>query len=114
MLTALHANDRACAESSHKDDRGDVNARHYDASRVFDPSPRQEVRVSAHEVEIVLAGRIGADVAGALDGFSIDTSEPGITTIIGSVPDQAKLLGLLTMFDDLHIHVISVNPVDPA
>lgn len=65
----------------------------------------------AHEVAIVLSGRLGDDVVGALDGFVVDSSQPGVTTIVGRVPDQAKLLGLLAMFDDLHIRVISVNPV---
>lgn len=68
----------------------------------------------AHEVEIVLNGRIGRDVAEALDGFRIDTSDPRLTTIVGTVPDQAKLLGLLAMFDDLHIQVVSMNPVAQA
>jgi hypothetical protein len=30
---------------------------------------------------------------------------------VGRVPDQARLLGLLEMFDELHIEVVSVNPV---
>jgi hypothetical protein len=80
---------------------------------VISPIDR-EVRVSAQEVAIVLSGRIEGDIAGALDGFRIDTTEPGLTTIVGVVPDQAKLLGLLAMFDDLHIHVVSVNPVGAA
>ncbi|GAA1922866.1 hypothetical protein GCM10009775_14120 [Microbacterium aoyamense] len=70
--------------------------------------------MSAHEVAIVLNGRIGSDLAGALEGFTIDTAEPEVTTITGRVPDQARLLGLLAMFDDLHIQVISMNPVTSA
>ncbi len=70
--------------------------------------------MSAHEVAIVVNGWIGSDVAGALEGFTIDTAEPGVTTITGRVPDQARLLGLLAMFDDLHIQVVSVNPVPSA
>jgi hypothetical protein len=31
---------------------------------------------------------------------------------VGPVPDQARLIGLLAMFDGLHIAVISVNPID--
>jgi hypothetical protein len=73
-------------------------------------SPNEESPVPAHEVAIVLKGRISPEVAGALDGFAIDTGEAGTTTVTGSVPDQARLLGLLAMFDDLHIQVISMNP----
>ena len=34
-----------------------------------------------------------------------------MTRIVGPVPDQSMLFGLLDMFDGLHIEVVSVNPV---
>jgi hypothetical protein len=31
--------------------------------------------------------------------------------IVGAIADQARLLGILEMLDDLNIEVVSVNPV---
>jgi hypothetical protein len=61
-------------------------------------------------VEIIVRGRLGADLIAALDGFSVATGADGMTSIVGLVPDQTRLLGLLDMFDDLHLEVVSVNP----
>lgn len=67
--------------------------------------------------EVVVRGRMGPELADALVGFVIENGEDGFTRIVGRVPDQPRLLGLLAAFDDLHIEVVSVNPVespDPA
>jgi len=61
-------------------------------------------------IEVVVRGRLDRSVAVALDGFTVETADTGLTRITGPVPDQAKLIGLLAMFDDLHIEVVSVNP----
>lgn len=66
----------------------------------------------AHVMEVVVRGRLGADLVAALDGFDVESREGGLTRIVGPVPDQSKLFGLLDMFDGLHIEVVSVNPVD--
>ncbi|GAA1956115.1 hypothetical protein [Microbacterium deminutum] len=68
----------------------------------------------AHVMEVVVRGRLGADLVAALDGFDVEPGEGGLTRIIGPVPDQSMLFGLLDMFDGLHIEVVSVNPVDPG
>ncbi len=65
----------------------------------------------AHVMEVVVRGRLGADLVAALDGFQVEPAERGLTRIVGPVPDQAMLFGLLDMFDGLHIEVVSVNPV---
>ena len=62
-------------------------------------------------VSILLRGRLGPALVAALDGFDVGATEDGYTRVVGPVPDQAKLLGLLEMFDELHIEVVSVNPV---
>jgi hypothetical protein len=62
-------------------------------------------------MEVVVRGRLGADLVAALDGFAVEPVEPGLTRIVGPVPDQSMLFGLLDMFDGLHIEVVSVNPV---
>ncbi|MBD3942993.1 hypothetical protein IF188_14960 [Microbacterium sp. NEAU-LLC] len=63
-------------------------------------------------VEIVVGGPLSPDlVVTALEGFAVTTDDDGRTHVIGRVPDQARLIGLLAMFDGLHIAVISVNPI---
>jgi hypothetical protein len=62
--------------------------------------------------EVVVRGRMSADIADALEGFAVEAQPGGVTSIVGPVVDQPRLLALLSAFDDLHIEVISVNPVD--
>jgi hypothetical protein len=64
--------------------------------------------------EVVLRGRLSPDLAAGLDGFEVTTDGDGLTHVIGEVPDQPRLLGLLSAFDELHIEVVSVNPMDVA
>jgi hypothetical protein len=66
----------------------------------------------AHIMEVVVRGRLGADLVAALDGFEVEPDDRGFTHIVGPIPDQSKLFGLLEMFDGLHIEVVSVNPVE--
>ncbi len=63
-------------------------------------------------MEIVVRGRLGPDLIDALDGYAVSTDDVGTTHIVGSVPDQPALLGLLDIFRDLNIEVVSVNPFD--
>ena len=67
--------------------------------------------MGTHVVRVVVRGRLGPDLVAALDGFTVEAAAGGCTSIVGPVPDQARLLGLLEMFDELHIEVVSVNPV---
>lgn len=60
--------------------------------------------------EIVVRGRMGPELAGALRGVSAVTGDDGLTRLVGALPDQSALLGLLTTLADLHIDVVSVNP----
>lgn len=69
--------------------------------------------MTSHVFEVVVRGRMSADLIAALDGFTIETDDDGLTRLVGDVPDQPRLLGLLAAFDDLHIEVVSVNPVRP-
>ncbi len=64
-----------------------------------------------HVMEVVVRGRLGADIVAALDGFDVEPGEHGMTRIVGPISDQSMLFGLLDMFDGLHIEVVSVNPV---
>jgi hypothetical protein len=79
---------------------------HIDPARI-DPGGE----MTSHVYEVIVRGRMSAELIASLDGFTIDTGEGGLTRLIGEVPDQPQLLGLLAAFDDLHIEVVSVNPV---
>ncbi|HWM16361.1 MAG TPA: hypothetical protein VNP97_07225 [Microbacterium sp.] len=68
--------------------------------------------MTSQTVEVVVRGRLSADLIAALEGFEVTTDAEGLTRIVGGVPDQPRLLGLLGAFDDMHIEVVSVNPVD--
>lgn len=63
-------------------------------------------------IEIIVGGELGPTVAAALEGFTLTTEVPGRTRVVGTVPDQARLMGTLEMLDALHIEVISVNPLE--
>lgn len=65
--------------------------------------------MESQEIEVVVGGRLGPDLVAALDGFSVSVDDAGHSHVVGSVPDQPRLFGLLEMFDSLHIEVISVN-----
>jgi hypothetical protein len=67
--------------------------------------------MTSHVYEVIVRGRMSAELMASLEGFSIATDEDGLTRLVGDVPDQPELLGLLAAFDDLHIEVVSVNPV---
>lgn len=73
---------------------------------------RRLTPMDSRVVEVIVRGRLGPDIVAALPEFRIDTDADGLTWIVGAIPDQAKLLGILEMFDALHIDVVSVNPVE--
>lgn len=64
-------------------------------------------------VEIVVSGPLSHDlVVTALHGFTVTDDKAGHTRVVGPVPDQARLIGLLALFDGLHITVVSVNRIE--
>jgi hypothetical protein len=67
--------------------------------------------MTSHVYEVIIRGRMSPELIASLDGFAIDSDADGFTRLVGDVPDQPQLLGLLAAFDDLHIEVVSVNPV---
>ncbi|GAA5036610.1 hypothetical protein ACFQRL_09575 [Microbacterium fluvii] len=68
--------------------------------------------MESHLVEIVISGRLGTDLSAALGGFDLQPIDDGRTRIVGPVPDQARLMGLLDMLADLHIDVLSFQRLD--
>lgn len=64
----------------------------------------------AQVVEIVVRGTLGPELVAALHGFDVSPAPDGCSRVVGAVPDQTRLMGLLSMLDELHVEVISVNP----
>lgn len=69
--------------------------------------------MSSHIMEVVVEGRLGNELIASLPGFDVETGDDGRSRIVGAVSDQAELLGLLDLFAELNIEVISINPVAP-
>lgn len=67
--------------------------------------------MTSHVFEVVVRGRMSDELVAALEGFTVETRDDGLTRVVGDVEDQPRLLGLLAAFDDLHMQVVSVNPV---
>ena len=42
-----------------------------------------------HVMEVVVRGRLGADLVAALDGFEVEPGDQGMTRIVGPVSDQS-------------------------
>ena len=59
---------------------------------------------------IRIKGRLDPKWSDWFDGFSI-TSIKNETILLGTVPDQAALLGILTKINDLSLELISVNEI---
>ncbi len=70
--------------------------------------------MSAHVVEVIVTGHLGPSLIAALDGYDVTTRDDGTSSVTGVVADQSGLRGLLGLFDDLNIEVVSVNRVTPA
>ncbi|MGJ4844905.1 hypothetical protein [Leifsonia sp. Le1] len=62
--------------------------------------------------EIVVKGTLSLPLIEALEGFTVTRVEDGNTYLLGEVPDQARLQGVLAMLADLTAELISVNRVD--
>lgn len=65
--------------------------------------------MAPHVVDVVVRGTLGPALVGALDGFDVADRRDGTTSVSGTVVDQAALIGLLRLLDDLHVEVVSVN-----
>ena len=65
----------------------------------------------AHVMEVVVRAGWAPTSSRLWTASRSSRRDHGLTRIVGPVPDQSKLFGLLDMFDGLHIEVVSVNPV---
>jgi hypothetical protein len=66
--------------------------------------------LSAQSIEIVVKGRLSPTLIAAIDGFEVSGVEDGRTTLLGWIPDQARLHSTIELLRDLNIALVSVNP----
>jgi hypothetical protein len=71
----------------------------------------EDFTVGAATFEIVIKGTLSDPIAALIDGFQVSRIEHGETHLVGPMPDQARLQGILTLFGNLNIEIVSVNPV---
>ena len=64
--------------------------------------------------QIILEGHLSRQWSDWFEGFTITLDERGQTILVGPVPDQPALHGLLKKIRDLGIPLISVNRLDPG
>jgi hypothetical protein len=67
--------------------------------------------MAVEKFEIVIQGTLSPSIIAAVEGFSVRCVEHDKTHLIGTVPDQAGLLGILELLRDLTVTIESVNPV---
>lgn len=70
--------------------------------------------MSAQPIEIVIKGTLSPTLEAAFDGFEVSGVEDGQTTLVGWIPDQARLHGTFQLIRDLNIELVSVNPAPDA
>jgi hypothetical protein len=68
--------------------------------------------MSAGSYEIQVKGTLSPTLVAAIEGFEVSCVEHGRTTLVGWVPDQARLFSTLQLLRDLNIELVSLNP-DP-
>jgi hypothetical protein len=70
--------------------------------------------LSEQPFEIVVKGRLSPTLVAAIHRFEVTGVEDGKTTLVGWVPDQARLHGTFELLRDLNIELVSVNPAPSA
>lgn len=61
--------------------------------------------------EIQVRGHLSSEWTAVFEGMEITCLPDGDTALIGFLPDQAALYGLLLLLRDLGLTLVSVNPV---
>jgi hypothetical protein len=76
--------------------------------------PRERTMASVpqrNEYELVVRGRIGSRVLGALEGLEVTASTGEETRLRGWMPDQAALHGVLERIRDLGLELTDLHRV---
>lgn len=70
-------------------------------------------KVDAGNYEICINEQVDSAMLAWFEGFSIQSTIPGKTTLTGRITDQSALHGLLARIRDLNLTLISVNRIEP-
>ncbi len=62
--------------------------------------------------EVIVRGRLSPRLIVAFEDFEATHCDHGMTHLVGCVPDQEALHQLFRLLRDLHIELVSVNPVE--
>jgi hypothetical protein len=66
--------------------------------------------MSARSYELQVKGTLSPTLVAAIEGFEVSHVEHGKTTLVGWVPDQARLFSTFEVLRDLNIELVSLNP----
>ena len=61
-------------------------------------------------VEICIEGQLDETWSEWFEGFMVSYNDQNQTTLVGEIPDQAALYGLIAKLRDLGLTLVSVNP----
>lgn len=65
--------------------------------------------------EITLKGNVGArSLRPLIDDFTVSTSEPGITRLVGVIQDGSQMHGLVAHFASMGVDIVSITPTDSS
>ncbi len=67
--------------------------------------------MGVREYELVVAGELSDDAAPAFEGMRLERRD-GTTILIGHIPDQAALQGVLSRISELGLTLLSANSSD--
>lgn len=68
--------------------------------------------MDTRRVELIVGSPIGPTLSTALQGFDVTIRADGCTSIVGELPDQSALIGLIELLDELHADIVSVKSTD--
>jgi hypothetical protein len=63
--------------------------------------------------EIHVRGRLDAQWSDWLDGLTVTHDTPSSTLLLGELPDEAALHGVLSKINSLNLHLLSLRRIDP-
>ncbi|UFS58593.1 hypothetical protein [Subtercola endophyticus] len=67
----------------------------------------------ARNIEVVVVGTLRSYLLGAYPEFTADARD-GFTRVTGLVPDQRRLVGLVTFLDSLNAEIVAVTATRPT